>query len=601
MQNFILEPLFSTLVSILLFFGSYELGNIIIKNLKLRNTIEKISVLEFQYFTFGFLFLLIILFPMVSFTNHAKIILQFASSILLILSINFFSKIYRICFVLKNEFNKEGFIFLLFAFILLLYFLLGLAPLTSADVLDYHVGSALNILRFDKYMFYPEWFTSLQSGNGEILIALGLSVGSEQFGSLVQFSSIFTISGIIMKFSDKKKIFNSKYFLILTILTCPILIFLLSGNKPQIFFSSLMLFALALNFIKPQNEKEVLIIYLIINLIICTCVIGKFSFNLIGFLIWSLSTYRYLNKKNYLNLFAISLLIFITMYFPFILWKFENLGGTLYNYIFSPFPLHLPGYETFFSHNKGSQEIPFPYFLVYTTPSRFTEFLGANTFLFLLLIFYIKNKNVRIILALSFLFILVSNLFASPSARYYLDIILWASLGITMLKDTKRIEIIKYIFYPQILIIILVLAYSVYNFLPGALSRTMYNEIKHKYAFMYSGFDWLNKNIPDGSKTIIINRPISQYKDFPISGNFIYFTNKKQSFFYKKTIKKYKPEYLAYLGGLKPNLRHLEKCVDEIIKFEENVGFIATRNPFNRGSSYNAYLYKFDYKKLPNC
>ncbi len=87
----------------------------------------------------------------------------------------------------------------------MLYFLLGLAPLTSADVLDYHVGSALNILRFDKYMFYPEWFTSLQSGNGEILIALGLSVGSEQFGSLVQFSSIFTISGIIMKFSDKKK------------------------------------------------------------------------------------------------------------------------------------------------------------------------------------------------------------------------------------------------------------------------------------------------------------------------------------------------------------------------------------------------------------
>ena len=30
---------------------------------------------------------------------------------------------------------------------------------------------------------------------------------------------------------------------------------------------------------------------------------------------------------------------------------------------------------------------------------------------------------------------------------------------------------------------------------------------------MYSGISWVNKNIPDEAKVIIINRPIANYKD----------------------------------------------------------------------------------------
>ena len=73
------------------------------------------------------------------------------------------------------------------------------------------------------------------------------------------------------------------------------------------------------------------------------------------------------------------MIVFSTLFFPFIYWKYSNLGGNFFNYFLSPFPLHLPGYETFLSHNKGSQEIPFPNFLFYTSLSRLTEFLAANT------------------------------------------------------------------------------------------------------------------------------------------------------------------------------------------------------------------------------
>ena len=82
------------------------------------------------------------------------------------------------------------------------------------------------------------------------------SVGAEQFGSLVQFSSILTISGIILKFAKKNTDYYLKYFLVLTILSCPILIFLLSGNKPQIFYSGLILIAFSFNFAKFKKRKR---------------------------------------------------------------------------------------------------------------------------------------------------------------------------------------------------------------------------------------------------------------------------------------------------------------------------------------------------------
>ena len=450
-------------------------------------------------------------------------------------------------------------------------------------------------------MLLPEWFTGMQSGIGEVLIALGFSVGSEQFGSLIQFTSIITILGIFLHFSKKTNLFSSKYFLILTFLSCPILIFLLSGNKPQIFFSSIILISLSLNFIDYKNDKEIFKAYTIINLFICCAVLGKFSFNLIGFIVWIFSTINfYIRTKNY-RLFIVPIIIFFFIYFPYIIWKYENLGGNLINYFFSPFPLHLPGYENFLNHNKGSQEIPFPNFLFYTTLSRATEFLAANTiFLLILILNFKQSKNIIYILIMSFLFIIISNYYASPSARYYTDIILWLSLGMCMLKKIKYKKIIEYIFYPQILIVFIILVYSSFVFLPGIFTQDNYLKVKHNKAYMFSGMDWVNRNIPDNSNVLLINRPTSLYKKFAVSGTFNYFTTYDESKYYKKLIKKYNIKYLIYFGN-KPDLMHMYNCVDGLFKKKTDVGFHATRNPFNKGGSYSAYIFYMNKDNLDDC
>ena len=599
MDFFILSPFLSLITSLILFFGCFELGKIFINRSSLKYILQKVSFLEFQYATFGIIIVSLIAFPFAAFTKNAETILQLLSVILIILGIKFLFKIK--IYIFKIKLINQDLYFYLYIIIIFLYFILALSPLTAADVLDYHSGVALNILRFNQYILLPEWFTSLQAGHGEVLISLGFSVGAEQFGSLVQFSSLLCISGILIKFSIHTNVNYSKYFLILTILSCPILIFLLSGNKPQIFYSSILFLGLSFNFVKFKNKKYYHISYLLINILVCIAVMGKFSFNLTGFLVWLYSTINLFNKNKIYLFLSIPMIVFTTLFFPFIYWKYSNLGGNFFNYFLSPFPLHLPGYETFLSHNKGSQEIPFPNFLFYTSLSRLTEFLAANTIFFIIsVLFFFRSKKILIIMLMSLTFIIVSNLYASPSARYYLDIILWLTIGFTLIKKVNYIKFIQFLFYPQIFLILIILLYSAYNFTPGVLSKKLYSKVKNNYAYMYSGFDWLNKTIPDNSKVIIINRPISQYKDFAVSGSFNYFTNNEEAKYYKKLLVKYDLDYLVYFGN-QPDLKHLKSCVSNLYKKKNNVGFHATRNPFNKGSPYNAYIFKIDKLKLSNC
>ena len=99
MENFILLPIQSTLISILLLFGCYELGRFISLKVKIQDTISKVSILEFQYCSTGIVFLLIVLFPITAFTDYSKETLKITAFFLSFLGVKFL-------FFSKNIFKK---------------------------------------------------------------------------------------------------------------------------------------------------------------------------------------------------------------------------------------------------------------------------------------------------------------------------------------------------------------------------------------------------------------------------------------------------------------------------------------------------------------
>jgi len=605
MINFVLQSPYSLFVAYLILIGTYRLGGYFLSIKSINLIFKKISVINFQKLVIGHIISLLILFPLIAFTNHSSLILKFFASLLVLLSIfeiyDFIKKYHKInlIFLLKDK-------YLLFnVVILVLYLFLTSSPETSADTLDYHIGTALNILRFGSYVFLPEWFTSIQSGVGETLIALGYALGAEQYGSLIQFSSLVSITGIIFKICESKKFFNSKYFANLIIISCPVLLFLTSGSKPQLFFSTLLFMALSIVF-TLEKKNYLYHSYLIICILIFLSIAGKFSYNLSGFIIWIFATLKIVSFKNFLRLFLITFFSFLIILCPFIYLKWISLGGNFISYFFSPFPLHLPGYDTFLEHVRSPTYVKFPFFLFFNTSlSRISETLAFSSIFLIFLIYKlnykkIRNNNLLVLILIIFIYFLISNLYASPNARYYFDVILWSALGIKFYNKSVNYNILKYILLIQPLLITLALFLSVINFFPASLNHDFYVKMKNKFAFQYSGISWANQNLPNDSSVIINARPISTYKDFAISGTFMNFTNEIDSIYYRKIIKTRKPKYLISFGK-EPNFGHLEGCVISLYKKKENVGFHATRNIFGRGNFYNAYIHMFDYKKLPNC
>ena len=149
------------------------------------------------------------------------------------------------------------------------YFILCFAPITSGDSLDYHTEVAIHILNYGSFPTDYFWFHSRQAGFGEILISLGLANGAEQYGSLIQFTGIFLIFGILKKQTVNKFKINKKNLLLYALLSSPILIFLLSTNKPQLMSSGLIALAFYIVFYEfksLKNKKNKYIAFLITNI-----------------------------------------------------------------------------------------------------------------------------------------------------------------------------------------------------------------------------------------------------------------------------------------------------------------------------------------------
>jgi hypothetical protein len=160
--------------------------------------------------------------------------------------------------------------------------LLALAPITDADSLAYHVSVAIGMLNTGAFPSAPEWFQGRLAGAGEVLIGLGLSIGAEQFGSLLQFLGLVGIIGILRHggWSDQ----NRQIPVLLVLLSCPVLIPHVTSPKPfllPIAMTTTALF-LAITFLHrgdqlAKSDRRVEI-YLLVCLLVMTASTNKLNF-----------------------------------------------------------------------------------------------------------------------------------------------------------------------------------------------------------------------------------------------------------------------------------------------------------------------------------
>ena len=604
-HSFLTIPILSLFNGIILLTSFYYLGELLQKKFKIKKIVEEVSEAPFQNILISVSFFLIIIYPVCLFFPYSNIIIKFLSIIFFIFGIvkifqnlKYFNvvKVKKKLFILDLDYQ-------LFVIIFLGLALLSFAPVTNADSLDYHLFSAKYLLQNGGF---PTDLTNFHSsrlfGAGEIMIALGLVVGSEQFGALVQLSGLLSILGILKKF-------KVSYIFYIILLSSPVLIFFISSIKPQLFSICSSAFVFALIFFKKDkkdnfnyyDKKKIIII---ISLLFLSTQI-KFSFFLSAFLLILFLFIENLKIKKIIQLFKIILPLYLLIIFPSIIWKYNNFGGNFIELFYSPFETSLYGLDFFKYYLTILSERNIYWFVFPTSISNITHSLGLGSLMIICIFNLKKNIQKYYILSMIFIFIVISYYYGQFTARFMFEPYMWTT--VYLIKFHKEFNIIKYYKYAvrlQAIMFIGVVFYGVIHLTPGVINSEIRDKVLERSAIGYKFFKWVNFQLKNEEGAIIsFDRSISFSKNYPISRDHIFFVNmsKPEAKKYIEEIQRINPKYIVFAENT-TTYKKYEGCMTKLFKYGKNVYQFAVRNPRSKSSvKHDAYIYEIDTKLMPDC
>ena len=237
-QNFILNFLASSLFILFNIFFSISIKDRFIKIFKINFQNFNIIIcfyLVFLYYSlfFNLLFLLGL---------HTLIPLFFYLSLIIQFYIVFVSFNKNYIFLKKKNLNKNLLI------IFLIFYLISILPISDADSIFIHLNFPIQLINgnFNNLsIFQTIEFSTF--ANSEIILVISSLIKSDNFGSQLNLATL-----IIFYFCLKKQ--KNSFFWIL--LSCPIIIFLISTQKLQLFFGILYLLVFII-----IHEREIFVRY----------------------------------------------------------------------------------------------------------------------------------------------------------------------------------------------------------------------------------------------------------------------------------------------------------------------------------------------------
>jgi hypothetical protein len=608
-HSFLTVPILSLINGLIFLSGLYFFGYYLQKIFKIEDVISKVSNTNYQNILISTNFLLIILYPICLYIPNSNVILKIVSIIIFIFGIiniicnfNFLKKI-------KKLINKSNKLFLNIDFLLYFLLIFGLillsfAPVTNADSLDYHLFTAKHLLQHGSYPNYLTNFHATRlSGSGEIMIALGLFVGSEQFGSVLQVSGLISLLGVLRKI-------KAPYIFYVILLSSPVIIFFSSSVKPQLFSICSVAFVFSLIFFDKFKKKIFLdnfekkkIILSVIVLFASTQV--KFSFILSAFLL-TLFLFIYNFKKEKLKkILKIILISYFFIIFPSIIWRFLNFGGNFFELLYSPFSTSSYGLDFFKMYLVNLNANHFAWFLVPLDIEKLTQSLGIGSIMIFYL-FKLENKKQNYHLAiLIFIFFIISYFFGQFSARFFLEPYVWLIIYLSKFYQSFKINYFyKMLLRVQAGIIIIMIFFGVFTLTKGVISSELRDKVLEKYASGYTFFKWVNHNLKNNTEPLMsFNRSISFSKNFAISRDHLFYVNpaKDEAKNYLDEIKKIRPKYLV-VSSQNITYTKYKNCILRLYKTEKNIDHMAVRNPLiSSNKKYDIFIYEISVDLMPKC
>ncbi len=598
-ENISLDAPFSFLFSIILFFGVIFVGDFFQKILIKK--IKKYKFINYNIFfspIIGIYIIISLLYIILIFEIYSIFFIKTFSYFIFFLGIInlYLNRSLYLQLIKSFKLNQSLEIHLIIGFYVLLFFI-SASPITHADSLDYHFLGALNLLNnghFQKEIL--PMHTNLVSV-GEIPLALGLSIGAEQFGGIIQFSSLLSLIPIFFQKG------HNKLFL-LAILACPITFFLVSSPKPQLLFciTTLLIFIfLVKNFPKLKN-KEIKLFFLIGLLLLSFIFLAKYSFILSTSLLLIYSYFILVRKKFFYSPIMIGLVVFLITILPHWIFRHQNFDTDIINLFISPLPLNVYGYESLQNLLSGGS-IDLINVIIFKHLKDFTSSFGP---LFVILILMINKNtlNFKFPLIMITTFIICVIIFGSNLNRFLYEGYLWLVflVSLTFIKNSKIYNFFSKIVFVQSFLIFLICIYFVVTIFPGSINENFKKKVMMNYANGYELAEWTNQKLNKEDILISTHRSISLFNMKTFSNIFTWHIDPKNklSLKYANYLKSEKINRIVFYGK-KLDTKPFEKCLGKKLFYKENVGRHVGRNPFTEREYYSGWIFEFKNEYLPNC
>ena len=563
-QNFILNFLASSLFILFNIFFSISIKDRFIKIFKINFQNFNIIIcfyLVFLYYSLFFnLFFLLGLHTLIPLFFYLSLIVQF-----LIVFVSF-NKNY--IFLKKKNLNKNLLI------IFLIFYLISILPISDADSIFIHLNFPIQLINgnFNNLsIFQTIEFSTF--ANSEIILVISSLIKSDNFGSQLNLATL-----IIFYFCLKKQ--KNSFFWIL--LSCPIIIFLISTQKLQLFFGILYLLVFII-----IHEREIFVRYknnfTFAIILLAFYSTGKFTYIIFSFILFVYLVY--LNKQKRFYIITQSIIIFSVVYLPLLLLKYKLFANPIapfadsfFNdgrYIYDNFANKLRTTEGWINNYKD-----FTIYIRPFIPLSITQLSSSLGIIFLIMLLDLKllKKLYFIPLIMIFLILLTGQILP----RYYLE----SFLILAYFFDKNRLLINKIIINLQILILVL---FSLYfckvSYFDNKVIMSKENFLKN-FAFTYVDAEKLDKLNLKGNILISFNRFSIFYENNIFPSRIFFDMNKVNDSIYLDFIEKNKIKYV------------ITNKLSDCIKYEVKNNFkfeLVTRNFFRSKQYYYSPIYEIKY------
>ncbi|WP_443640343.1 DUF1420 family protein [Candidatus Njordibacter sp. Uisw_039] len=617
-------PPFSVLASVFLVIGLDYVG---LQFLKVSGFVSSDHLnhkdwLRWQSSIIGSVILAVVLYPLALLgLTHFVLMQGLAIALLLMGCIHFFNGLFKRQIMRSNwrkmwsALRNQSIIKTTLAMILIGMGLTSLGPVTSADALDNHIGSAIAVLNDGGLFGHHEWFHHRLSGNGEVLNAVALSIGAEQFGSLLQFTSLLAIVGALLFVHSISKVFQepfeSRYLIALAGVSAPVVLFLTSAPKPQMWPISMTVLAFVLSLqLYRQNatRAKLMLEYSLVCVLVMVATQAKFNYILGGGLV-GIMAFVVMTKQGYFRpALCLGLLIAIVILLPPVALKAIAFDTSLIDAFISPLPGDLPGTRTMVNFSQFNADSASLWFfpLSIFIPSHIGGYgvvLGMGWLLFVGLRpghYFVLWVGV----AASIIIIIANVLLAPPAARMYMEPYFWLLLVLAMQEKQLSKRFVKVFSWPvlgQSVLAVLACSIGAVTLFPGALSPSWRSEVMDRSANGYEVMQWVDKVLPENAVLLSEHRSMALVPRKALSVEWVKFVDMQapETEYYLNIIRDSHVSHILVIGPINYN-RALAGCYGAVLA-GPGVGHTATRNPFNQGGYYEAWIMEFESERLPGC